>query len=146
MRFLTAPGCWQKRKPAAGSRNVWLTNFGRNSCGWCVGALWISLCPSGLTTVQKAYTGVSEWELRARKSGKLPLALPWRRDFPLLRPRGSPRLFPKQKHSGPPTSHQRTLIFFHIYKPNDWADFEVFKVYSAARRITLCLLCWQKLH
>lgn len=48
--------------------------------------VWISLSSSSRTPVQRAYRGASEWELRVRKSGKLPLALPQRRDFPLLRP------------------------------------------------------------
>lgn len=49
--------------------------------------VWISPFSPSLTPVQKAYRAVSEWELRARKSGKLPLARPQRRDFPLPRPR-----------------------------------------------------------
>lgn len=51
--------------------------------------VWTSPSFSCLTPVQRVYREVSEWELRVRKSGKLPLALPQRRDFPLLRPRVS---------------------------------------------------------
>lgn len=80
--------------------------FGRNSCGWapwrvaaCVDLSVFHQSPP----VQKAYRAVSEWEWRARKSGKLPLALPQRRDFPLLRPRVC-LTFPKQNTELPNSS------------------------------------------
>lgn len=64
--------------------------FERNSCGWI---LHMFVCGGGtispsaaLSLVQKAYRVVSEWEFRARESGKLPLALSQHGDFPLLLP------------------------------------------------------------
>lgn len=57
--------------------------------GFCI-CLYVcggTISPSAaLSLVQKAYRVVSEWEFRARESGKLPLALSQHGDFPLLLP------------------------------------------------------------
>lgn len=111
--------------------------------------VWISPSFSCLTPVQRVYREVSEGELRVRKSGKLPLALPQRRDFPLLRPRVSVWFFPNKTLSlqtQASISHQRLPIFFHIQKPNDWIDLGYFQLCSATCHMTLNLFCWHKIH
>lgn len=86
--------------------------------------VWISPSFSCLTPVQRVYREVSEGELRVRKSGKLPLALPQCRDFPLLRPRVSVWFFPKQNTEPPNSSLHFPPTASHIfpYSKTKWLD------------------------
>lgn len=92
--------------------------------------------------VQKAYRAGSEWELRARKSGKLPLALPQRRDFPLPRPHVSVWLFlNKTLRLQPPTSSLHfpptaSHIFPHL--KTKWSSFYK-SIFCGSPHDTVCL-------